>query len=82
MRMNDLRVKPLDEAALEINDNVYSPPAFTLEVEDAQILMNSLWDCGLRPIGGKGSAGQLVAVQEHLKDMRIIAFNKLNIKEN
>ena len=37
---------------------------------DAQNLMDSLWDAGIRPTQAKGSAGQLTAVNEHLKDMR------------
>lgn len=37
---------------------------------DAQNLMDSLWDAGIRPAQAKGSAGQMAAVNEHLKDMR------------
>lgn len=37
---------------------------------DAQNLMDSLWDAGIRPAQAKGSAGQLTAVQAHLTDMR------------
>ena len=46
-----------------------------------QVLMDDLWNCGIRPTEGKGSAGQLVAVQDHLKDMRKIAekFLKVNL---
>lgn len=38
----------------------------------AQTLMDTLWECGIRPTAGKGSAGQLAAVQEHLQDMRVL----------
>jgi len=47
----------------------------------AQVLMDDLWECGIRPSEGQGSAGQLKAVQDHLTDMRKITFHKLNIEE-
>lgn len=53
------------------------PPALGLSNEAAQQLMNSLWECGIRPVQGKGSAGQLDATLRHLEDMRQIAFGKL-----
>ncbi len=49
-------------------------PSFSLEKEDAQKLMDSLWDCGLRPSEGSGSAGALAATQRHLDDMRKLVF--------
>ena len=45
-------------------------PTVQLEKHAAQKLMDDLWDCGLRPSEGSGSAGQLAAVQNHLEDMR------------
>ena len=55
------------------------PPTLRLSGEAAQELMNSLWECGIRPVQGKGSAGQLDATLRHLEDMRQIAFGKLEI---
>jgi hypothetical protein len=49
----------------------------TLTPQQAQELMDALWHCGLRPTEGTGSAGSLAATQEHLKDMRAIAFGLL-----
>jgi len=46
---------------------------------DAQRLMDTLWNCGVRPTEGKGSAGQLTAVNSHLEDMRKIVFKKLGL---
>ncbi len=43
----------------------------------AQVLMDELWNCGLRPTEGTGSAGSLAATQKHLEDMRTIAFGQL-----
>lgn len=58
----------------------YVEPTFHLQPEQAQFLMDELWDCGLRPTEGKGSAGALAATEAHLKDMRQIATQLLNDK--
>jgi len=57
-------------------------PLFELPMKDAQHLMDSLWNCGLRPSEGTGSAGSLKATQTHLEDMRKIAFHFLELGEN
>lgn len=49
-------------------------PAFKLFQEDAQRFMDELWDCGLRPTAGAGSAGQLSSTLKHLEDMRALVF--------
>lgn len=51
-----------------------------LDIAGLQGLMDSLWECGIRPSEGQGSAGQLAAVQKHLEDMRTFA-NRLLDKE-
>ena len=49
----------------------YGPgPTVQLSKHAAQKLIDDLWDCGLRPSEGSGSAGQLAAVQNHLADLR------------
>lgn len=53
----------------------------SIEENAAQQLMDDLWEVGLRPTEGSGSAGSLASTQKHLQDMRTIAFNKLEIKE-
>jgi hypothetical protein len=58
------------------------PPALYLKPHTAQHLMDSLWQCGLRPTEGTGSAGSLAATQRHLDDMRKIAFTALDINED
>jgi hypothetical protein len=50
-------------------------PTASLGVTAAQKLMDDLWNCGLRPSEGSGSAGALLATQKHLDDMRTIALN-------
>lgn len=51
-------------------------PTFSLTQGAAQILMDDLWNCGLRPTEGTGSAGSLAATQKHLEDMRTLVFKK------
>ena len=40
----------------------------------AQELMDQLWQAGLRPSEGSGSAGSLKATERHLEDMRKLVF--------
>ena len=70
-----MRVRTSDE----LYEETIAP--LTIKSQAAQKLMDDLWDCGLRPSEGTGSAGQLAAVQKHLKDLRTILFNKLKITE-
>lgn len=56
-------------------------PLLEFDMDAAQQLMDSLWDCGIRPSEGSGSAGALRATQEHLADMKTVAFHALKIKE-
>lgn len=50
----------------EFGDELPYPP-IVLDFPAAQNLMDSLWNCGLRPTEGKGSAGALAATERHLK---------------
>ena len=52
----------------------------SLPMPTAQILMDELWRCGIRPTEGTGSAGSLAATERHLEDMRAIAFGSLGAK--
>ena len=47
---------------------------FEMTRENAQRLMDDLWECGLRPSSGAGSVGQLAATEYHLEDMRKLVF--------
>jgi len=51
-------------------------PVFTLTQEEAQTLANALWEAGIRPTGGHGSAGEREAMQRHLDDMRKLVFER------
>lgn len=52
-------------------------PTGVLDATAAQVLMDDLWSCGIRPTEGSGSAGSLAATERHLKDMQSIAFGLL-----
>lgn len=68
------------EIVMESTADFYLAPSFTLGRQEAQVLMDDLWQAGLRPSEGTGSAGALKATQDHLKDMRTIAMNLLEIE--
>jgi hypothetical protein len=61
----------------EVPSGGYIPPLGHLDQQSAQELMDNLWDCGLRPSEGTGSAGALAATQKHLEDMTQIAKGAL-----
>lgn len=42
--------------------------------DSMQRLMDELWNVGLRPTEGTGSAGSLAATERHLTDMRALVF--------
>lgn len=81
-RTNKVYVPELDDRSKWTETepfNMYNGGCLSLNKQLAQQLIDSLWDCGLRPSEGTGSAGAFAAVQSHLNDMRTIAFKKLNI---
>ena len=51
-------------------DGVDAPAFMTLSAEMGQSLIDQLWECGLRPSEGTGSAGSLAATERHLQDLR------------
>jgi hypothetical protein len=58
-----------------------APPRLTVfDKKTAQILIDQLWDAGLRPGSSQQAHGQFAAASRHLEDMRAIAFFKLNIE--
>jgi len=61
------------------NSAVYQEPFISIDFSGAQILIDSLWECGIRPSEGTGSAGSLAATENHLKDMRAIVSKKLGV---
>ena len=57
-----------------VEEGCNSDLSFVLTGSEAEALVNSLWDAGIRPAGAKGSIGQLAAVNEHLKDLQKLVF--------
>ena len=55
-------------------------PTISLDMQPientAQVLMDDLWSCGIRPTEGAGSAGSLKATEYHLEDMRKLVFEE------
>jgi hypothetical protein len=71
-RDSKTRVK---EIVLErIEEAVAHPPSFMLDNQTAQTLIDDLWNCGLRPTEGAGTAGAMRATERHLQDMRTLVF--------
>jgi len=60
---------------VQVNEGMIPPTAMQLRDEQAQDLMDKLWQAGYRPTEGKGSAGALAATERHLEDMRRLVFN-------
>lgn len=59
-----------------VEPGVFSEPAALLDEAELQVLMDSLWDAGVRP-RSVGSAGHLAATESHLKDMQKLVFDRL-----
>jgi len=55
-------------------------PTMMLNADQAQLLMDSLWEAGVRPADGAGSAGAMLRTEKHLEDMRALAFQSLKVK--
>jgi hypothetical protein len=68
-RVKEILLERLDEM-------VQAPPSFNLDRMEAQTLMDDLWNCGIRPTEGSGSAGALRAVERHLEDLQKLVFKK------
>lgn len=58
------------------DEGVAALPSLTLTHEMAQALMDDLWNCGLRPTEGTGSAGAMRATERHLEDLRKLVFKE------
>lgn len=66
----------------EHKPGIMRKPTFQLEMDEAQKLMQSLWEAGIRPNHGEGASGHLDSVKYHLEDMRKLVFNPLTLIHN
>jgi hypothetical protein len=75
----------IDEVTLRTEKDAYKiiepKDPIILPLETAQELMDGLWQCGLRPSEGSGSAGALRATENHLKDMQELSKRLLSMVE-
>ena len=76
-----LVAKPVEFETLSDSDDRQTPPMMQLQAGQAQLLIDALWDVGLRPTQGKQSEGQVAATERHLHDMRAIVFEKLKVQK-
>ncbi len=56
-----------------------SEPTLTFTEDEAQQIMNELWNTGLRPKNGAGAVAHTESLQAHLEDLRTVAFHALKI---
>ena len=72
-----LVVYVIETKTVEPGDHV--EPITRIDDMQAQVLMDELWACGIRPTEGSGSAGSMAATTKHLEDMRTLYFHTLEI---
>ena len=60
----------------DYEEGTRTEPLLVFDGTQAQKLMDQLWDCGIRPTAGAGSAGAMAATERHLEDMRRLVFEK------
>lgn len=61
----------------KIEEGFMSAPSISLSYDEAQELMNKLWESGLRPAEIANQERNLPATKYHLEDMRKIVFEYL-----
>jgi hypothetical protein len=74
---------PVEVAVVQweaIADNAERKSLVTMRMQQAQVLMDDLWNAGIRPTEGAGSAGAMRAAQDHIADLRRVAFKALGIE--
>lgn len=69
--------------AVKIGCGYSLDPIARIDQEAAQELMDSLWQCGIRPSEKTAGPekGELVSVREHLDDMRRLVFASMKMEE-
>ena len=63
-----------------ISDTGLMKPTLSIRMDQAQVLMDDLWNAGVRPTDGAGSAGAMRAAERHIADVRAVAFKSLGIE--
>lgn len=75
--------QPIVMDVLEAEDNqmLQQDPIFTIDLNDKtfmQELIDELWNLGIRPSNAKVSNDLIEAKDQHLEDLRKIAFDKIS----
>jgi len=65
------------EKIADEDHSAFIPDAITMDKEQAQKLMDSLWDTGIRPNESKLKKLQVGALEHHLSDMKKLVFDYL-----
>lgn len=73
MRQGDSAPEPIVMARCEENTPI--EPLIKLQLVEAQGLFDALWSAGLRPSTKEPVTGIIEAKDEHIKDLRKVAFN-------
>ena len=63
-----------------IADHAEMKPLILMRNNQAQVLMDDLWNAGVRPTDGAGTAGAMRAAEHHIADLRRVAFKALGIE--
>jgi hypothetical protein len=56
------------------------PRLLSLSLDEAQRLMDMLWEAGIKPAGAAGSAGQAEAMRSHIADLQKVVDRLLPAK--
>lgn len=62
-------------------EGIVTDPTLTMREEDAQALIDALWQAGFKPTQGRQSEGITAAQAKHLEDMRALTFATLDIQQ-
>lgn len=65
---------------VDVADGDPIEPLLSLRKDEVQVLMDDLWNCGIRPSEVANDVGELRATKEHLKDMQAIVFKELPVR--
>ena len=67
---------------LPIEDNIIVPsPTLAMYAEEAQTLLDAMWNSGLRPRDGTGGLAHTNAQAAHIADLRAIVMKKCGIPQ-
>ena len=74
--------QPGDWIAVKYGDQLPKKPFIDmLHREELQMLMDGLYEMGVRPTHEVNTDGRVAHITEHLEDMRAIAFKKLGMSD-